>query len=850
MKKSWAVLISGGLALLVGIFGVGKLLHAQAQADSSLQIESVSAEDLPRVGTFYLLSDCQRAHTFAPPYPAYIWPERHPIFSLNGIVYLVDDLVGAAGHDAALAGALEELETRVEQQLWSQAMMLAGMGAEMELDEEGSGFGPLADLYSSSDLWLEMVSVTNAASGQTALLVIHPPDAESESRFDLYFTTNLDNLAAPELCLTNWTWLLRSESGVTNLVVTNLTGEQGYFMLGRTNDDDSDDLTTAFELLVSHSDPTNWDTDGDGLPDGWEWNNFGNFDQTPAGDFDGDGVSNGDEYTNHTDPNSISFSLIVTNQYVSTDSAWVQLNVTGGVPSGLALMPSSTNLESAVWQQYSTSNLLVSTGSMDGEYEVWVGLRGRMETSDQTWHGVTITRDTVPPVIVITNPAVTTVSQPVIQLQGYANEPLASLFYDVTNASGSFSNLEGSVVGQWLDTNTLRLTTNWFQCYDIALTNGANLITLHATDLAGNVTTTNLTLTLDYSGDTNAPQITVDWPLDNAQVAGTNFTLSGTVDDPTAHVSVSIGSDTFVAAVERDGRFSVSGLPLAADTNSLTVTATDAAGNSGTRSWTVRKGALVATVTVDPITADQLTGTTVTLTGTINTNGLKIWGNSVQATISNGLWTATLPTPDGGIANFDIQVGDDLSTAIPLPRIQVESPPRVRAVSFSEELRVNANTIYFAAPPFCGASTDPIFRTRTRAWQEGRGDNTSSQHYDCHGCGGPTPCDFLVAWPTNWPGGATLEGANSCSTNGYSEESISAWQYSDWNDGVTYSAVNDLGCLHLITRAVHREARTGLVLTAGGSAGKGQRLIRLTAHADACPCLDFVDCRGAHETWF
>jgi len=44
---------------------------------------------------------------------------------------------------------------------------------------------------------------------------------------------------------------------------------------------------------------------------------------------------------------------------------------------------------------------------------------------------------------------------------------------------------------------------NTFQAFDLLLTNGLNTVTLHATDLAGNVMTTNFSFTLDYATATN-----------------------------------------------------------------------------------------------------------------------------------------------------------------------------------------------------------------------------------------------------------------------------------------------------------------------------------------------------------
>ena len=44
------------------------------------------------------------------------------------------------------------------------------------------------------------------------------------------------------------------------------------------------------------------DADGDGLPDPWELDVFGDLSESAAGDYDGDGLSNFDEYTRGTHP--------------------------------------------------------------------------------------------------------------------------------------------------------------------------------------------------------------------------------------------------------------------------------------------------------------------------------------------------------------------------------------------------------------------------------------------------------------------------------------------------------------------------------------------------------------------
>ena len=72
-------------------------------------------------------------------------------------------------------------------------------------------------------------------------------------------------------------------------------------------DSDGDGLTDATEQFLHHTLPGNSDTDGDGLPDGWEINNglspsSGSGDNGSTGDPDQDGVNNGSEYAGSTSP--------------------------------------------------------------------------------------------------------------------------------------------------------------------------------------------------------------------------------------------------------------------------------------------------------------------------------------------------------------------------------------------------------------------------------------------------------------------------------------------------------------------------------------------------------------------
>ncbi len=75
-------------------------------------------------------------------------------------------------------------------------------------------------------------------------------------------------------------------------------------LLDDSGDDEEPDGLTNLEEYQNGTDPHVSDTDGDGMPDAWEVvNNLDPLVDDAAGDADGDGSSNLDEYTNGTDPN-------------------------------------------------------------------------------------------------------------------------------------------------------------------------------------------------------------------------------------------------------------------------------------------------------------------------------------------------------------------------------------------------------------------------------------------------------------------------------------------------------------------------------------------------------------------
>jgi len=361
------------------------------------------------------------------------------------------------------------------------------------------------------------------------------------------------------------------------------------------------------------------------------------------------------------DPNVILFTIAVVNNYVNQSSPALSLNVTAGMPRQYAVLVDSTNYAAANWRPYTSPTVTASLGSIEGWHQLWVGLKGCAPNATATWQWKQLKLEVTPPLLVVTNPILgsggtAAVTVPVAQVQGYCPDQIAGISYDLANALGVVTNQSGGITDQFYNHNTCEITTNWFECVDVPLTTGLNVITLHATDLAGNTSTTNLSLTLDYSSRTHPPAVQLYWPQTGALVCGGNYTWRGWVDDPTATVVAQVvdtsgNTNIFNGMVERDGKFWVENLPAVTGTNYLTLTTTDSAGNVAVTNITVLPGAIGLTITLPD--GSQLWNQGITVSGTISDSvDYSVWVNGVPASLDgSGNWTATnLDLPTGGTA--------------------------------------------------------------------------------------------------------------------------------------------------------------------------------------------------------
>lgn len=659
-------MVSAGIAFVLAITFS---LHAQnrailvqpAQADSLVSIvaeaqglQPVSPADLPIIGgTFWWVMPGGAA------VPAPCPPQdlSAAIYQITEGQFLVDETGGqvtvnslqsrtqtqttsstVASEVTLQADAVVNLITQIQTAAANQQPRATMQAMGMDVPSPGDGGDGGSNNYSGFSstytidpdaLWLEITNV----SGGLAYLNLHNGSNE------VYCIWSTTNLATPFA-----DWQVETELWPSNAAVLS-------FMVSTLN---------RPNLFVRAEDWTGVDSDGDGVPDWWAWKYFGNVNVTDTNlDYSGNGNTFAQDYSNNVTPTVFVFTnLEVPNNYVSSSQPAVQLDV-AGTPYYVATLIDDDNFSNAVWNPYSGSTVTVNLGIVQGWHEVWIGLRGHADDpTSAVWQRKRLKLDWTPPALFITNPTNSTVDIPMIQLTGYSPEALSSISYDLSNAVGTVTNQQLLVLNQYYDTNTFEFTTNTFQAFDVMLTNGVNTFTLHATDLAGNVTTLVTNFTLDYSAKTNPPSVQITWPQNGTQISGSSFTVDGQVSDATITVAATItdtngDANTVNGLVERSGKFWLENLPLNSGTNTVTLTVTDAAGNATTNSFKVVQSAV--TLTVDPVgDPQQLWQPTVNLTGTISDASYAVWVNGVKGhNNGDGTWSANnVPVDSGGTASF------------------------------------------------------------------------------------------------------------------------------------------------------------------------------------------------------
>ena len=784
--NKWVGLLGAGLYVSLNLLHAAPLpvsaqpvqssgVDSAAPPDSIVQVtaeaqglEPVSPADLPPGGTFWMVT----ADGVAAPMPCLPNNPNLPVYAIttNG-QYLVD----ATGGQVATAPAPDGLRassSMVNSALLAQSATVANLISQVQAEQtnqsqtlslsRSSGMSsPMLLLSNPNVLWLE---ITNY-DGNFAYLNLHNG---TNLVYAIWSSTNL---------LTGWqveTELWPAQAAVYPFAVPTLNRDN---------------------LFLRAEDWTGIDSNGDGVPDWWIWLYYGNLIET-ATNLDAAGHTLGYDYSNSIPPAVFSFTGIeAANNYVNTTLTPVQLDVTGS-PYYVAVLVDDTNLNDAVWNVYASSTVSVNLGLTSGWHDVWVGLRGFADApTNAIWQSKALNLDYTPPTLIITGPTNGTVNVAVLQLTGYSSEALAGISYDLSNAVATVTNQQVLITGQDYDTVNMEYTTNYFHGYDIPLTNGLNVITLHAMDQAGNVATLTTNFTLDYSSKTNPPDVTVTWPPNGASLAGSSFNLTGQVSDPTATVSVQLvdtngTTNVYSGVVGRDGQFYVMNLPLTGGTNTATLIVQDAVGN--TRAALVSLVQSAVNLTINPVAAGQ-----ATVTGSVSA-GCTVTANGVAASVSGTSWTAQIPPIGLGGGSVTVSA---LSSTGQTNQIQilVAAPQGV----FEQSYHVQQN---WTLDPTLGYTNTG---TATENWTNGLGGN-----YSGYVSGELISVSNWPAysWPDmDYPTGISLE----------ADEDINGNPIWDTN---TFEAspppVGEHGSVSLFSAIrVQRTADTEMMLATGGSPG-------------------------------
>src|SRR5262249_39403822 len=111
----------------------------------------------------------------------------------------------------------------------------------------------------SSNIWIADASAHRRSNG-TVDLVFSVQGGSNSVLYDVFATWDLKS------SLTNspWAWMGQCEH-CKYFSISNLPASGAYLILGQPDDADLDGISDAYETLISHSDPSNPDQDGDGL---------------------------------------------------------------------------------------------------------------------------------------------------------------------------------------------------------------------------------------------------------------------------------------------------------------------------------------------------------------------------------------------------------------------------------------------------------------------------------------------------------------------------------------------------------------------------------------------------------
>jgi hypothetical protein len=299
---------------------------------------------------------------------------------------------------------------------------------------------------------------------------------------------------------------------------------------------------------------------------------------------------------------------------------------------------------------------------------------------------VTLNIDKTPPTISITSP-----------------NNGSSSFSASQTISGVVTDTLSGIASVTCNGTPASLNVGTFSC-EINLSAGTNPIVATATDVAGNTSTSNLTLAY-----IPAPVITITSPSNLSFLNISPTTINGTINDPNATIMVN-----GLSAPQSAGIFSVA-LPLAEGPNIVTATATASTGATSTASIqiTLDTAPPHVTITEPPdkfVTTDasiSIAGNVNdTVVGTVNDQQAQVTVNGIAAQVANRTFLATsvpLNVGDNTIqAVARDRSGNAATTQITVTR-QVSSQAQIKLISGNNQTGVIGSAL---SSPLVIALTD------------------------------------------------------------------------------------------------------------------------------------------------